>query len=122
MVGSLLTLMLVLTGCDLQMVTAARFAEAQAQAQSSSGIRCSTSLRRAEEALPQADESTRPIPDADEAFLYGVGIGIQSCTSSHHPREIAMAGLERLGDQADFSLSSADGQTVIEGPGGSDFR
>ncbi|MEC8153456.1 MAG: hypothetical protein VX077_01045, partial [Pseudomonadota bacterium] len=75
MVGSLLTLTLVLTGCDSQMVTA-RFAEAQAQAQSSSGIIMPDELRAAlEEALPPADEATRPIPDADEAFLYGVGIG-----------------------------------------------
>ena len=116
MLGSLL--MLVLFGCDSQMVTA-RFAEAQAQ--TNSGIIMPDELRAAlEEALPSPEEATRPIPDADEAFLYGVGIGaIQELyVEAYHPREIAMAGLERLGDQADFSLSSADGQTVIEGPGG----
>ena len=57
MLGSLL--MLMLTGCDSQMVTA-RFAEAQAQ--SSSGIIMPDELRAAlEEALPPADEATRPI-------------------------------------------------------------
>ena len=52
-----------------------------------------------EESLP-ADEATRPIPDADEAF-YGVGIGaIQELyVEAYHPREIAMAGLSGLRGQ-----------------------
>ena len=79
-----------------------------------------TELRTAlEEALPTG-QSGGQLPDADEAFLYGVGIGaIQELyVEAFHPREVAMAGLVNLGQQANFTLKSDGGVTRIEGPGG----
>ncbi|MAH87682.1 MAG: hypothetical protein CMF26_03625 [Kiloniella sp.] len=118
----LAAIVLAFTGCDSQLVSA-RFAEAQvkSQAQSGAGISMPAELRAAlEEALPAPGESSKPVPDADEAFLYGVGIGaIQELyVEAYHPRDIAMAGLKNLGGQANFRLSSTAGETIVEGPGG----
>ncbi len=118
-----------LTFCALALLTAFLSAceagdvnvRSAARNTSGSNITMPDELREAlEEALPTG-HSGGQLPDADEAFLYGVGIGaIQELyVEAYHPREVAMAGLVNLGEQANFSLKSENGVTVIDGPGGS---
>ncbi len=107
-------LSLIVVGCDAGDV------RVRATQQASSGIVMPRELRTAlEEALPTGSSGGQ-MPDADEAFLYGVGIGaIQELyIEAYHPREVAMAGLQNLGKSANFSIRSNDGVTTIDGPGG----
>lgn len=114
--GALGLLTLFLSACDAGQVNV----RSTARKAPSSSIVMPAELRAAlEEALPTG-QSGGQLPDADEAFLYGVGIGaIQELyVEAYHPREVAMAGLVNLGKQADFSLQSNNGVTRIDGPGG----
>ena len=114
--GALGLLTLFLSACDAGQVNARTTARKAA----SSSIVMPQELRAAlEEALPTG-QSGGQLPDADEAFLYGVGIGaIQELyVEAYHPREVAMAGLVNLGEQANFTLKSDNGVTRIDGPGG----
>lgn len=114
--GALGLLTLFLSACDAGQVNA----RTTARKASSSSIVMPQELRAAlEEALPTG-QSGGQLPDADEAFLYGVGIGaIQELyVEAYHPREVAMAGLVNLGKQANFTLKSDNGVTRIDGPGG----
>ena len=107
---------LFLAGCEAGDVTV----RSTARKATGSNIVMPDELRAAlEEALPTG-QSGGQLPDADEAFLYGVGIGaIQELyVEAYHPREVAMAGLVNLGSQADFSIRSDSGVTLIDGPGG----
>ena len=113
---ALAVLTLFLSACDAGQVNA----RTTARKATNSSIVMPTELRTAlEEALPTG-QSGGQLPDADEAFLYGVGIGaIQELyVEAFHPREVAMAGLVNLGQQANFTLKSDGGVTRIEGPGG----
>ena len=112
----LAVLMLVLSACEAGQVNA----RSAVRNVSNSSIVMPAELRAAlEEALPTG-QSGGQMPDADEAFLYGVGIGaIQELyVEAYHPRDVAMAGLVNLGQQANFTLKSDAGITRIDGPGG----
>ena len=92
---ALAVLTLFLSACDAGQVNA----RTTARKATNSSIVMPTELRTAlEEALPTG-QSGGQLPDADEAFLYGVGIGaIQELyVEAFHPREVAMAGLVNLG-------------------------
>ncbi|MGB1146876.1 MAG: S41 family peptidase [Alphaproteobacteria bacterium] len=113
--GGLFLLFLGLAGCEAGNVAAREISRSN-----DSGISMPRELRTAlEEALPTG-ESGGQLPDADEAFLYGVGIGaIQELyIEEFHPREIAMAGLKKLGGSSNFTFRSSNGVTTVNGPGG----